>query len=65
MAISEKMPWGTIIEMMPGKRSSFRNAKDFRGIYLGKVRGTKSIKVIRWNCATVQKWHASFWRICV
>lgn len=63
MAINtEIMPWGTIIEMMPAQRSSFRRKKSYEGIYLGKVKNSQLIKVIAKNRSTVEQWSPRFWR---
>ena len=62
MSTSKEMPWGTKVEMMPGKRHMFPNAKDFDGIYLGAVKNSQSIIVIRKGRKMSQKWHKNFWR---
>ncbi len=63
MGISKDMPWGTKIEMMPGKRASFRQTKSYEAIFLGYVRGSNlSINVLKNGQSTVGKWHQSFWR---
>ena len=64
MAINTKsMPWGTIIEMMPGKRHTFPKAKEYTGIYLGAVKNSSIlIWVIMKDRKTVHTWHRNFWR---
>lgn len=64
MAISKDMPWGTEIEIMPGKRHMFHNAKNYDGIFLGWVKypNTKSIIVIRRGNKTSQSWSQGLWR---
>ncbi len=63
MGISKEMPWGTEIEIMPGKRCMLHNAKNYIGIYLGAVKNSQSIVVIRKGNKTSQQWHRSFWRL--
>lgn len=62
MAISKELPWGTEIEMMPGKRHIFHNAKSYTAIYLGAVKNSFSIVLIRKGNKTSQRWHRNFWR---
>lgn len=63
MSISSNMPWGTEIEMMPGERKTFPNAKgNYIAIYLGNVKNSFSIVLIREGRKTVQRWHRNFWR---
>ena len=64
MGIDKEMPWGTAIEIMPGKRHMFHNSKgNFDGIYLGAVKNSLSIIVIRQGNKTSQSWHRNFWRL--
>jgi len=64
MAINtETMPWGTMIEMMLGKRESFRRRKSHDAVYLGAVhQNPDAIAVVLKGNVTVQHWHNAFWR---
>lgn len=64
MAINtKKMVWGTAIEMMPRKRSSFCRRKSFDAIYLGPVKNSvDAISVVLKGNTTAQGWHKAFWR---
>jgi hypothetical protein len=62
MCISLDMPWGTIVEMMPDARKSYRKRKCYTGIFLGFVKNTDYIKVIQTGNSTVQSWNKKFWR---
>ena len=63
MAISKDIPWGTMVEMMPGKREMFNKEKKYNGIYLGKYKNSPlSIVVVCEGNKTPQSWHRGFWR---